>query len=335
MAGHGTICPRCKHGRLYRHQRKTWMRRIPRSKYFECGNCDARFLSIFGRIMKLPLTRLREAPGVLQTDLSCSTQSPGQERAHWFGKIYKYLTPVKISLVILALGSFIIYQGLGGKEMQQIYRRSLQFLPKASTPQDGPIISEPENLPEGELVRNRTNLPKPEEKKEPPSVLPDEGKSAAAHIFAKVAPSPEPESLAIFTQPSQIQIKRGESLARIIAQHYPKNQQIGLVAIMLANPEISNNYLIYAGQVLKLPQLDLTDKIIELQDNSYYSLYGRYYLDDDFKKHKLWLNKKKVKYFVKNNKDLKGKTVHLIILGGYEKKEDLKETLQSIKNNSK
>ena len=69
---------------------------------------------------------------------------------------------------------------------------------------------------------------------------------------------------------------------------------------MLANPEISNNYLIYAGQVLKLPQLDPTDKIIKLQDNFYYGLYGRYYSDKDFKKHTLWLDKKNVKYLVKN-----------------------------------
>ena len=122
------------------------------------------------------------------------------------------------------------------------------------------------------------------------------GNPRPANIPAEVAPSPEPESLAISTQPSQIKIKRGENLSKIIAQYYPKNQQIGLVAIMLANPEISDDYLIYAGQVIKLPQLDPTDKIIKLQDNFYYSLYGRYYSDNDFKKHKFWLNKKKIKF---------------------------------------
>ena len=167
-------------------ERKTWMRLIPRSKHFECGNCDARFLSIFGGIMKLPLTRLKKAQSVSQTDLICSIQSPGKERARWFGKICKSLTPATASLVILALGCVIIYQGFRGKAMQQISQRFLQLLPEASTPQDGLIISEPKNLPKGELVTNRTNLPKPEEKKEAPSVLPDKGKSPSANIPLKL-----------------------------------------------------------------------------------------------------------------------------------------------------
>jgi hypothetical protein len=283
MSGHGAICPRCKQGRLSRRQRKSWMRLIPYSKHFECDNCDARLLSIFGGIMKLPLTRLKEAQSVSQTDLTSSIQSPEKEKARWLEKFCK-LYLVATGLVILALGSFIIYQGFGGKAVQEISRRFLQFLPKGSTPQDGLIISEPKNLPKGELVTNRKNLSKPEEKKDKPSVLPAEGKSPPANIPAEVAPSPEPESLAISTEPSKIEIKKGESLARIIAQHYPENEQIGLVAIILGNPEIYKDDFIYVGQVLKLPKVSSTDKIIQLDDKLFYILYGSYYSDVDFKR---------------------------------------------------
>jgi LysM repeat protein len=334
MPGHGIICPRCKEGGVSRYRRKAWMRLLPCSKHFECNNCNARFLSVFGGIMKLPLTRLRKAQDVLQTDLTSSTQSPRQERGHGSGKVRKSLTLVGVSLVLIALSSFIIYLGFGGQAVQENSRKFLQFLRITCVPQGAPVTSEPKHSPEGELVSTKTDLPKPEEKKEAPAIVPGEGKSPVASIPAEVAPSPEPESLENSTQPSQIKIKKGATLSKIIGQNYPENQQIGLIAIMLANPEISKDYMIYAGQVIKLPQIDLTDNIIKLQDNFYYGLYGQYYSENDFKKHTLWLDKKSVKFIVRDTKDLAGKNVHLVILGGYEKKEDLKITLQSLKTKS-
>ena len=331
MSGHGTICPRCKQGRLSRRHRKSWMRFIPRSKHFECGNCAARFLSIFGGIMKLPLTRLKEAQSVSQTALISSIQSPRKEGARRFGKFCKSLTLVTAGLVILALSCFISYQGFGGKAVQQISRRFLQLLSIGSTPQDGLVISDPNNFPEGELFPDRANLPKPKEQKKAPAVLSNRGKSPPANIPFGVAPSPEQESLASATQSFQIEVKRGESLSRIIAQHYPENKQIGLVAIILANPEIYKDDLIYSGQVLKLPKLDSTDKTIQLQDNLFYILYGHYYSDADLKKDTLWLNKKKVRFLVRNTKDSKNRNANLVILGGYEAKDDLEKALQSTK----
>lgn len=283
--------------------------------------------------MKLPLPHVREAQGVLQTNLTFSTQSPRKERGNRSRKVRKSLTSVNVSLVILALGIFIIYQGFGGKAVQEISSKFTQFLRITSPPHDGLVISEPKNSPEGELVSNRKNLPKPEEKKEAPSVLPDERKSSIANIRDS-GPSDALESLAISTQPSQIEIKKGESLSVVISKYYPKNQQIGLVAIMLANPEISKDYFIFPGQILKLPQLDPADQIIKLQNNLYYSLYGRFYSDKDLNKNMFLLNKNNIKYLVWNTKDAKKKAVHLIIFGGYEKKDDLKIALQIIKTKS-
>jgi|WetSurMetagenome_2_1015567.scaffolds.fasta_scaffold143729_1 hypothetical protein len=282
MDSQGATCPSCKQAKVYRHPRKTWMRCIPNSNYFECHNCYARFLSIFGGIMILPLTRLRGTKGVVQTDLTASTQSPQEERGPRSGKFRKSLTLAGVSLVILALSSVMIYLCFGGQALQEHSRKFLQFLRITSLPQDTLVTSEPKNSPKGELVSTKTDLPKPKEKKEAPSVLPDEGKSLVAKIPSEVAPSPEPESLESSAQPSQIKIKKGETLSKIIAQHYLGKQQIGLIAIILANPEISKDYMINAGQVIKLPQLDLTDNIIKLQDNLYYRLYGQYYSENDF-----------------------------------------------------
>ena len=311
------------------------MRRLPHSKHFECGNCATRFLSIFGGIIKLPLTRLRDAQGVLPTDSTLSTQSPTQARGHWSGKVRKSLTPLKVSLVVLALGSFIIYQGFGGKALPEISRKYLQFFRPTPSLQNTPATSEPKNPPEGALVSNSTNLSKLEDKQAAPAVLPDEEKSPSENISAQGAPLPAPDPLASAARSVQIKIKRGESLSRIIAQHYPENKEIGLVAIILANPKINRDGIIYSGQVLKLPKLDSTDKTIQLQDNLFYALYGIYYYDADLKRETLWLNKNQVRFLVRSSKGSKGKNINRIILGGYETKDDFGKSSAEYKNQIK
>jgi hypothetical protein len=331
MSGHEHVCPRCKREEVRRRRRKTWMRRLPRSKHYECDNCTTRFLSIFGGIIRLPLTRLRQAPGVLPTDSTCSTLSAQQESAPWPGKVRQSFTPVKVSLVILAFGSFIIYQGFWGKALPELSRKYRQFLPITSHPQAGSVISEPKNSPEGELGSNRTNLPIPGEKPAAPAVLPDEGKSPPENIPAKGASLPAQDPLASAPQSLRIKIKKGESLGGIIAHHYPGNTQIGLVAVILANPEIHKDDFIHSGQVLKLPKLDPKDKTIQLQDNLFYGFYGSYYSAADLKRDTLWLNKKQIRFLVRSTQDSKGKNINRVILGGYETKSDIEEALQSVK----
>jgi hypothetical protein len=238
---------------------------------------------------------------------------------------------VKVSLLILALGSLIIYQGFGGKTRQELSRKFRQFLPISSPPQAGPAISEPKNSPEGELVSNGTNLPKPEEKPAAPAVLPDAAKSPPVHIPAQDAPLPGPAPLARPAQFSKIMIKKGDNIGRIIAHYYPDNQQIGLVAIILANPAIHQDNIIYSGQVLKVPKLDSQDKTFQLPDNLFYYFYGSHYSAADLKKDTLWLNQKQVRFSVKSTKDANGKNINRIILGGYETKDDFAKALQSLK----
>ena len=331
MSGREHVCPRCQQDEVRRRRRKTWMRRLPRSKHYECATCATRFLSIFGGIIRLPLTRFRQAPGVLPANSTSSTQSPRQERGPRSGKVRQYLTPVSVSLVILALGILIIYQGFEGKALLEISRKYLQFLPITSPPQAGPVISEPKNSPAGESVSTRTNPPKPAAKPEAPAVLPDEGKSPPENMPAKGAPLPAPEPLASAARSFQIEVKKGESLGGIIAHHYPGNKQLGLVAIILANPDIHKDDLIYSGQVLKLPKLDSKDQTIQLQDNLFYGFYGSYYSAADLKKDTLRLNEKQIRFLIRSSKDPKGKNLNRIILGGYQTQDDFAKALQSLK----
>ena len=331
MSGREHVCPRCKQEEVRRRRRKTWMRRLPRSKHYECATCATRFLSIFGGIIRLPLTRFRQAPGVLPTDSTSSTQSPRQERGPWPGKVRQSCTPMNVSLVILALGIFIIYQGFGGKLLPEIAQKYRQFLPITSPPRAGSAISESKNSPAGESVSTGTNLPKPAAMQAAPAVLPDEAKSPPDNIAAKGAPLPAPEPLASAARSFQIEVKKGESLGGIIAHHYPGNKQLGLVAIILANPDIHKDDLIYSGQVLKLPKLDSKDQTIQLQDNLFYGFYGSYYSAADLKRDTLRLNEKQIRFLIRSSKDPKGKNINRIILGGYETQDDFAKALQTLK----
>lgn len=55
--GSGDTCPQCKKGKLHRLQRKPWMRNLPKTKYYKCEECNAKFLTIYGWAIKLPKTR--------------------------------------------------------------------------------------------------------------------------------------------------------------------------------------------------------------------------------------------------------------------------------------
>ena len=50
---HGTECPHCDKGVLRRRRRNFWMRLVPRSKYYLCDLCPARYLTVYGRPIRL------------------------------------------------------------------------------------------------------------------------------------------------------------------------------------------------------------------------------------------------------------------------------------------
>ena len=48
-------CPICGEGFLERRRRSFWMRLLPGSKHYLCNCCTARYLTIYGRPLKLSL----------------------------------------------------------------------------------------------------------------------------------------------------------------------------------------------------------------------------------------------------------------------------------------
>ena len=50
----GQFCPWCREEQVVRVHRKGWMTWLPKSKYYHCHACQARFLTISGWAMPLP-----------------------------------------------------------------------------------------------------------------------------------------------------------------------------------------------------------------------------------------------------------------------------------------
>ena len=118
-----------------------------------------------------------------------------------------------------------------------------------------------------------------------------------------------------------------KNLSSIAAKHYPFNRKLGLVAIILANPEITSEDIILTGQDLYLPKMDDTG-VIMLNDNRYYFLYKRYEDISKMNKAVSILQERQCRFLVRKTEHPYVGKVYRIFLGGYEKEEDLKAAIK-------
>ncbi len=119
-------------------------------------------------------------------------------------------------------------------------------------------------------------------------------------------------------------------MSQIANQRYPADNQLGLDALILANPEINDIDKIFPGQVLYLPEIDLPKETIRLKDQRFYAIYGHYQSGASLKIDTSWLEKKQVHFFIRDTKGNRGIVVHRVFVGGYETAEELAEALQSL-----
>jgi hypothetical protein len=118
-----------------------------------------------------------------------------------------------------------------------------------------------------------------------------------------------------------------KNLSSLAAKHYPFNRKLGFVAIILANPEITKENILFPGQDLYLPKMDNTGVII-LNDNRYYFLYKRYEDVSKVNKTVSNLKERQCRFLVRETEHPDVGKVYRIFLGGYEKEEDLKEAIK-------
>ena len=124
--------------------------------------------------------------------------------------------------------------------------------------------------------------------------------------------------------------QRGETLLGISSRHYPEDPRFGLVALILQNPEVTNEDIIKAREVLSLPKINFENRTIQLKDNLWYALYGRYTSPESAKKIESWLTSKKIKCFVRDSQIGRGTKIQRIFIGGYPTAAELEKALGSL-----
>ncbi len=117
------------------------------------------------------------------------------------------------------------------------------------------------------------------------------------------------------------------NLTKVAAKHYSDNKTIGFAAIILANPQITNEDLILPGKEIFLPKVKAKRKIILLNDNQHYLLYKRYSDVSTFEKTISKLNQRQVRFKHRKTHNIAVGNIYRIYLGGYEREDDLMNAL--------
>jgi len=144
------------------------------------------------------------------------------------------------------------------------------------------------------------------------------------------APSPGSSPARVAPASSELITQAGDTLSRLVNRHYPDNKKLGLVALILANPELTNENTILPGQALYVPEINSDKETIRLRDKLFYAVYGRYVNSNSLKKDSSWLEKRKVLFVLRDTKDSKRNMVHRVFLGGYGTEAELEKALESV-----
>jgi general secretion pathway protein A len=133
---------------------------------------------------------------------------------------------------------------------------------------------------------------------------------------------------------TQIIVEKNNNLTSVARQQYPNDPDLGLVALLLANPQTINEDRISIGQKLILPQINPINKVIQLKEGIFYSYYSRYYSLSSFQQAIADLSKKGVRYQVLNTQNTNGSSSHRIILGAFANMDEVKQAIEKIKTKS-
>jgi general secretion pathway protein A len=137
--------------------------------------------------------------------------------------------------------------------------------------------------------------------------------------------TPSPEQTIALPQAHRVTAEDG-NLSRIISKFYPNNQEVGLAAVLLANPQITSSDLIYVGQQLTLPNIKNTGKIFRLLDAKYYVYYDQYISDSPMQQTLKRLQERQVRFVVREAQEL-GVKIYRIFLGGYDQETELHKAI--------
>ena len=252
-----------------------------------------------------------------------------------------------------ALAAAILLSGLIGYVIyNNFYGMPLQTFPpvadKAVPPAEKVAVPRPEPSPvtpeTGTLVRPEVQ---PKDQTEAVTVTPQEIPSPEPQVSQEPASSqvspltestmvPPQETPAAETEANRPVTHRVEpadgGLLKIVAGYYPDDQEIGYGAVILANPEIKNEDILYPGQKLSLPKID-NHTMITLNNDQHYYLYKRYYSSAQVEEITAKLKEHDIHFLVRKTWLPDAGSIYRIFLGGYDDKAKLKEAMVMAEKN--
>jgi type II secretory pathway predicted ATPase ExeA len=255
---------------------------------------------------------LKEASEALITDLIFTPRSSDWKGFLLPGKLTKFIPPAIAGIVLLLMAGMWGYSTF-------FDHRNVQTSAAASPPREtrSAALMVPQDL-QGFLFENRDK----------PISTP-----ASPSQKAKLASPPVSQNQKKLAR--QLVVKQGDYIGKIAAQWYPENVDLGMEAIILANLKYSQENLLQPGQVLYMPRLNFAKKTMQMRDGLFYGLYARYRSFESLQQAMPRLNQSGVRYLILKSVDYHGTTVHRVILGGYEKEQDLGSALKRLEAKSR
>ena len=314
-------------------------RGVPRRINQICDN--ALLISMAEGVRKINPGILKKAEEAVQTDLILTPRSfkgRGSRLKRFFG-IRSALAAIA---ALVVLGMISLYGGPLVKRLRQVCAKEPRLAEilsetKTSSPvlpklEVSPALAKQEPLSASEEPKVAPQVPLPPKPSASPATN-EENLASSEKIALQLSQTSEGKSdstspleplsakQGAFTDSTQVMARAGEGLTRLAAKYYPENKKLGLVAMILANPKITNEDVILKGQALYLPAINLSKETIRLKDGLFYAVYGRYNSPDSSAKDASWLIKNRVRFKVMDTKDSDSNVAYRIFLGGYDWKK--------------
>ena len=194
----------------------------------------------------------------------------------------------------------------------------------------------PETKPTPPVTETKTEVTVAETKNIPPVI---ETKPATSAPEARPVPSPPSSAgLAAPAPPrvpdsplKQMKVEENDTLNAIAARYFPKQLELGLVALILANPrEINNEDQIFPGQKLYIPEIDPANRMIRIKGN-FYVFFKAYTSGSDLQEAIAKLMRHDVRFTVLDTGSIKGRRLYRLIIGGYNTREGLRQAFLRVK----
>jgi type II secretory pathway predicted ATPase ExeA len=301
---------------------------------------------------------LKTAEEAIQTDRILTAKAWRGKAGSLFGRSGKLWVPLGVGAVLVLLGIISVLLGFwpGKPRLLPQFNKTLEHhwvetIPNPMLPEIKAELT-PKTTPEP-VIPKATELPhsKPlisPDQKSPENQAPDFEKGPLgvkpSGLYQKEPLGPvreevnqtDPLSVAENPQSAPLSLPRvipqeGETLTRIAHRQYQEDQRLGLVAIILQNPDVTNEDIIQAGEALYLPKINFKNQTIQLKDHYFYALYGRYTSTESLKKAVAGLTVKKIKFIIRDSTNRSGNLIQRIFLGGYGAAADLEKALASLK----